>query len=253
MSSSNIEKSLLKQGQKESALPPGSGSGDDAGAGFQTYDSLWQVGDDNISTIASEQAHKEQLREEAEAIVRSAESRAAQIEQDAHDIGYKKGLAEGLEKGEQQGRDDTSKKILELENLLQKINKERQSLYGQYENDVVDLVKMVVDKMVNHEVSVNPRVILACLKNSLNYVIENSVVKVHLNGNDFTRIKEAGFEDLELIEGFNQLELIEDQSVSEGGCLLETEFGEVDATLENRKEKIMEVIDKSFMQGLRES
>jgi flagellar assembly protein FliH len=223
-----------------------------AGAGFQTFDSLWKEGEGTVSTIASEQVHKEQLRKEAESIVSGAEARAASIEQDAHDKGYEKGFAEGLEKGEQKGRNDAAEKTAKLENLLQMINQERKSLYGQYEHDVVELVKMIVDKLVDHEVSVNPKVILACLKTSLNYVIENSVVKVHLNGNDFTRIREAGFEDLELIEGFNQLELIEDQSVSEGGCLLETEFGEVDATLENRKEKIVEIIDKSFLKGLGE-
>ena len=114
------------------------------------------------------------------------------------------------------------------------------------------MVNMMVDKIVNHEVSVNPRVITASLKKALSYVIENSLVKIHLNSIDFSKIKEASLENPDILEGFSQLELIEDQSVSVGGCLLETEFGEVDATIENRKEKLFEAIDRFFMQSLSE-
>jgi flagellar assembly protein FliH len=111
---------------------------------------------------------------------------------------------------------------------------------------------MMVDKLVDHEVSVNPLVISACLKKALTYVVENSSVKVHLNDTDFSKIKEASLENPDILQGFSQLELIEDQSVTVGGCLLETEFGEIDATIENRKEKLFEAIGRFFSQSLSE-
>jgi flagellar assembly protein FliH len=168
----------------------------------------------------------------------------AEIEKTAFD----KGLAEGRAAAQK----EVSAKIKEVAELLREIQKERQNLYSRYEEDLVALLKSMLDKIVNHEVSVNPRVISACLKKALSYVIENSLVKIHLNSVDFAKIKEAALENPDILEGFNQLELIEDQSISAGGCLLETEFGQVDATIENRKEKLFEEIDRAFMQSLSE-
>jgi flagellar assembly protein FliH len=211
---------------------------------FQTFESLWRDGDGNVASIAGVKERKRIMRAEADAIVAEAQSRVAEIEKTAFD----KGLAEGRAAAQK----EVSAKIKEVAELLREIQKERQNLYSRYEEDLVALLKSMLDKIVNHEVSVNPRVISACLKKALSYVIENSLVKIHLNSVDFAKIKEAALENPDILEGFNQLELIEDQSISAGGCLLETEFGQVDATIENRKEKLFEAIDRAFMQSLSE-
>lgn len=213
-------------------------------ASFQTLDSLWRDGEGNVATLAGVKERKKILQEETDRIVAQARSRAVKIEQEA--------FSKGFEEGKAAGKQDVSQKLKEVAQLLDEVQKERKTLYHRYEEDAVGLIKMMVDKIVSHEVSVNPRIIPVCLERALLFVIENSQVKVHLNSVDFGRIKEAALENPAIFEGFSQLELIEDQSISAGGCLLETEFGEVDATIENRKEKLFEAIDKAFLQSLAE-
>ncbi len=213
-----------------------------ADSSFQSLDSLWRDNDGHVASIAGVKEQKRVLLVEAEKIVLEAANRAAEIEKEAFEKGFEAGKAEGQK--------DVTSKLQEVSGALLEIQKERQTLYSRYEEDVLGLIKMMVDKIVDHEVSVNPRVISACLKKALSYVIENSQVKIHLNSVDFNRIKEASMESPDILEGFNQLELIEDQSISLGGCLLETEFGEVDATTDNRKEKLFKAIDRLFMQSL---
>ena len=231
-----------KGGDRDEILSAKARSRQDDNRGFQAFDTLWQAGSGDIMSIAGLEARKEKLRKEAEELVHNAEMRAAQIEEDAYTSGFAK--------GQEEGRKIINGKMQYVEGVLAGIQDERKSLYRKYEGDLVELVKAMVEKVVNHEVSVNPRVIPACLRLALSYVVENSEVKVHLNGNDFNRIRELGLVNPELLEGFKQLELIEDESVSEGGCLLETEFGEVDATIGNRMGKLIEAIDRFFLQSL---
>ncbi len=241
MSSSKVIKPSIGQRRGDDILTA-SHDGEQVGSSFQTLDSLWRDEDGHVASIAGIQEQKQILQNEAEKIVLEAAGRAAQIEKEAFEKGFAEGKAEGQK--------EITAKVQEVARVLVEIQKERQLLYSKYEEDVLGLIKMMVDKIVDHEVSVNPRVISACLKKTLSYVIENSRVKIHLNGVDFNRIKEASMERPEILEGFNQLELIEDQSISQGGCLLETEFGEVDATIDNRKEKLLGAIDRFFIQSL---
>jgi flagellar assembly protein FliH len=110
----------------------------------------------------------------------------------------------------------------------------------------------MVDRLVNHEVSVNPRVIQACFREAMEFVVENSVVQVHLHSEDFHRIKEASLENPTMIAGKSRVELVDDPNISQGGCLLKTDFGEIDATLESCREKLYEAFDRAFLAALAE-
>lgn len=241
---SRIIKPDAKENREAEFLVAPNTTGDVDNSGFQGFESMWQGGSSEAAALAALKARELEIEQKAEEVIRQAQAQASEIERQAYEKGFGEGKQEGLKVAAEKAR--------EIERLLAAIENERATLYGRYEQDVIGLVMAMVEKLVNHEVSVNPRVILACLKKSLTYVIENSIVKVHLNSIDFARIKEVGIDDPELLEGFNQLELIEDQAISEGGCMLETEFGEVDATLENRKEVLQGAIDQFFMQSLAE-
>ncbi|MDA8166101.1 MAG: FliH/SctL family protein, partial [Desulfobacteraceae bacterium] len=92
-----------------------------------------------------------------------------------------------------------------------------------------------------------------CLREALQYVAENSRIKVHLHADDFERLREASLEDPSLLEGKNRLQLVEDPAVAAGGCFLETDFGEVDATLDRCREKLYAELDRIFRDQTNES
>ncbi len=57
-------------------------------------------------------------------------------------------------------------------------------------------------------------------------------VIVRVNRNDYVRVKEMKEEFLREIDGLGYLEIQEDPRVKEGGCLVETVFGSIDAQIE---------------------
>lgn len=76
---------------------------------------------------------------------------------------------------------------------------------------------------------------------------------IHLHPEDFTRIKEASLDNPDLLQGADNIELMEDPAINQGGCLLETDFGTIDATLENCRENLYQAVDQAFLAALAET
>ena len=225
----------------------------DQGADFVSFESMVpgeKVVPEEQTVDQAEVFKKEQeaIRRETEELVAKANAEKERIEQEA----YQKGFARGEEEGRVAGQKEFDEKISQALQLISSLTQKRDQVGKQYEEDLLVLVKTMVDRLVSHEVSVNPLVIQACLHKALQYVVEDSTVMVHLHGDDFQRIKEMSLQDPTLLEGTNRVELIEDPAISQGGCRLQTDFGEIDATLENCKEKLFDTVDRAFLAALAE-
>jgi len=246
MSLSSVIKSKIFRPVENQILTTRPGLADLNQDEFRTLDSLWQSGSAEYGGTITLQDAKERAKNESEAMLARARAKVVEIEKQAYD----KGFAAGHEEALRLGRDELQAKSGKIDELLKDISDARRQLYEKYQSDMVTLMQAMLERILFHEVSVNSQVIKACLKATLGYVVENSTVTVHLHVNDLNRLKEAGLDDPELLAGFKQLELTEDPVISEGGCLLESGFGEVDATLESRRDKLSKAIEATFMQAM---
>lgn len=214
---------------------------------FHSYDSLWQSpGGENVETISKLEKEKLRIKAETEELLENARNQVEQIEKEAREKGYAAGKEEALA----EEKITLSGKVSEFDSFLKALEVDRKQLNVSYEKDIITLVKTMVDRVLFHEASVNPMVIEVCLKTAMSYVVENSKIKIHLNAKDLDRLKEASVERPDLLAGTNKIELTEDPGITEGGCLLETGFGDVDATLESRKDRLYEAIDAIFQKVL---
>ena len=189
---------------------------------------------------------RELARQQAEEIVRQAQAEAGRIEQEARDRGF----AEGEAAGRAAGRAEYEARVRELGSFLETLQQQRAEVYGRYQREILAIIDTMVDRLVHHEVSVNPLVIQACLKEAMAFVVENSLVKIHLHSEDLHRVKEISLENPTLFEGKNRVQLVEDPAISQGGCLLKTSFGEIDATLEGCRAKLSEAVEQAFLAAL---
>ncbi|MBU0729247.1 MAG: hypothetical protein KKE17_11085 [Proteobacteria bacterium] len=213
---------------------------------FLSYEALWQLTEEKYGPTGDEGSEFAIALRNADAIIQKAQDDAARIEEEAYNKGYDRGQREASAAGKK----NITQVMQQYDLLLAAIRDQQSVIIKKYEQDTLHVIKAMVNKLVNHEVSVNSRVIKAILQQAMENVIENSTVKVHLNKEDFARIKEAGLSDPAFLEGANRVHLIEDPNVSMGGCLLETGFGEIDATLENRNALIFKAIDQAFLVAL---
>lgn len=215
---------------------------------FLSFEDFWQAkpGSAEAKRFARHRSPQEVAMEEAAEMIRQAGAQAEKLREQAY--------AEGLAKGEAAGKaavlaqDEQQRQ--ELAALLDALNGEREALLLQHEESMLALITTMVDRLVYHEVSVNPQVIQACLKKAMEFVVENSTVEIHLHGDDFARLKKASLENSRLIEGKNRIQLVEDPNIAVGGCFLKTDFGEIDATLENSKARLYAAIEQAFFAAM---
>gem|GEM_PF-1008272 len=215
---------------------------------------LWQrksppAGEGGVTAAAVEDEAAdpvEQARREAEKIVEAAKAEAARLREEAQ----RQGRAEGERQGRAAAEKEYAQRLGSLNKILKNLEEQRGAIVRRYREELLLLATTMTDRLVHHEISVNPAVIESCFRGAMEYVIENSLVKAHLNPDDFHRLKEAGLADPTLFGGKNRVQLVEDPAVAAGGCLLKSSFGEIDATLESCRDKLYQAVDRAFQAAL---
>jgi flagellar assembly protein FliH len=165
----------------------------------------------------------------------------ASIEKAAYDSGFRQGEKEGLESAE--------KKVAALmrryTDAILEIGRLKPRLYAQVERDVVKLALEVAKKVVHREVHVDREIVQTLIKVALSHVAAKSPVTIRLHPVDYNFVLEQRTASIPSGEGERDISLLADQSIERGGCLIETECGDVDARIE---EEFLEV-ERAFFGG----
>lgn len=217
-------------------------------ADFLSFEDFWlaKPGSAEAKKLKRQRSPREVAMEEAAEILRQAGAEAEKIREEA----YAEGLAKGEAEGKAAALAQHAQQLEELAALLTALDGEQEAVLRQHQENMLALITTMVDRLVYHEVSVNPLVIQACLKKAMEFVVENSTVQIHLHGDDFARLKRASLENSRLIEGKNRIQLVEDPNIEVGGCFLKTDFGEIDATLENSKARLYAAVEQAFLAAM---
>ena len=173
-------------------------------------------------------------RDEAARIIAGAEQQSAAMRQAAHD--------NAINEARRQVEDEITAKVTgevsqlrqALSSTIEQISALTQQIAEQAETELLELALDIAKKVVGREVSIDREVALTLVKISLAKLHNRTFAKIHLNPIDFAFI-EAHRERLNF-QG--SLEIIEDRSVSPGGCVVQTETGAIDARIESQFDEI---------------
>jgi len=165
----------------------------------------------------------------------------AHVEKTAYQNGFVQGEKAGMEIGQQKAEVLMRRYSESIEELA----KLRSSIYMRAEHEVVKLAIEVAKKIVHREIQVDKDIIQTLVRVALTHVSEKSAVTVHVSPQDYNYLLEHRAE-LAQTEG-RDIALLADKSVERGGCLIQTECGDIDARIE---EKFREV-EQAFFEGLK--
>ena len=128
---------------------------------------------------------------------------------------------------------------------IMELSKLRSALYARVEREVVKLAIEVAKKIVHREIQADQEIVETLVHVALSHVAEKSAVTVHLSPTDYNYLLEHRAQ-LSQNEG-RDISLLADQSIERGGCLIQTECGDIDARIE---EKFREV-EHAFFDGMK--
>lgn len=178
--------------------------------------------------------------EKANSIIESAEKGAAKILNEANAVlekskrdredAIKKGYAEGESKGLAQ----VTEKLIALSAL-------RGEFYNQAESEVIKLVMTIAEKVIGRIANENIELIRSVVHQALEGAIGDRIT-VKMNPEDYANLVAADHEFKDVIDRTRRLMLREDESISKGGCVVETEVGTIDAQIETQLDAIRKAL-----------
>lgn len=183
-------------------------------------------------------------------------SRAAEMEalysqkiKAAEQESYARGVAEGIQKGIEIQKNENLKPVQSLLHLIVELSEAKKKIIESSEEQILQLSIAVAEKVIHQEVTTNREVILGVLKQAIKNIVDRENMKIHIHPDDFHYIMEINPDFIKSFDGVKNVVLEEDRSIGRGGALVETQFGEVDARLEQQYHEIKTALTAHVHQG----
>lgn len=180
-------------------------------------------------------------REKAARIVVDAEGEATNIRGEAEGVlaDAKKRredeLRRGYAEGESKGLAKVTEKLLELERL-------RERFYEGVEPEVIKLAMSIAEKVIGKLAAENQDMIKIVVRQALERTLGDRIV-IRLNPEDHRAMMAEGCDFRESLDRTKRLTFREDESISRGGCIVESEVGTIDAQLELQLDAIRKALE----------
>ena len=158
------------------------------------------------------------------------------IEAQAFEDGYKQGCSQNLEveKG----------KLAPLKDMLVSaaVSLQDQSILmrDQCEESTVKIALALAGRMISHEIEQRPELADAMLHRTVAMGLDQEKLKIKANDGDCVIIQRILKEHLTDPETLSNIQVTPDPAISRGGCVLETDFGVIDARIEQQLATIAE-------------
>lgn len=182
-----------------------------------------------------------EAKSRAEIVITDAETEAAKIREHAQKIlseveaVREKARKEGLATGEAKGLSQVTEKLVRLEAM-------REKFYRESENEIIKLVMAMAEKVIGKIVEDRPDVIKDVVRQALERSLGDRIT-VRVNPEDYKTIVSQNLEFKDVLDRTKRLHFKEDETVSKGGCIVETEVGTIDAQIETQMEAIRKALE----------
>ncbi|GAB1432609.1 flagellar assembly protein FliH [Spirochaetota bacterium] len=195
---------------------------------------------------------RREAEDAAEGAVKKAEEKILQLENESKsrlevlsNEAKKQGFDQGREEGFKEGRLEVERLIDRLHVILERAMDKRAEILEQTESQVIELVLLIAKKVVKTISDNQKNVVLSNVSQALRKLKTRSDIIIRVNLADLQLTTEHKKELIAAAENVKQLTIVEDSSVDRGGCIIETDFGEIDARIQSQlhamEEKILDI------------
>lgn len=196
-----------------------------------------------IKTNAERAAQEvvKQAQEEAQKILSNAHAEEETIKNTARENGFAAGYDEGFAKG----NEEVERLIERMHKILESVMQRREDILDETEQQIVELVVLMTRKVVkvisDNQKSVINNNVLAALKK----VKGRGSVTLRVNLEDLKLATQNIDEFIKRCENIKGITVMEDSTVEKGGCIVETDFGAIDARISSQltevENRVMEI------------
>jgi flagellar assembly protein FliH len=165
--------------------------------------------------------------------------------EDYYALGYREAQEKTRRDVEREYTDKLVRKYEEVYKILQQFDESFIDYEKAFEKLVIETAFEVAKKIVQREIS-NDTIINENVRIAINKIMGANEVRLKLNPSDIDEMTEAS---KNLIHGssFNKIKIEPDACIEQGGCLIETEIGSVDARISTQLSEMQKQLEDSLI------
>ncbi len=183
-----------------------------------------------------------EARNEADALREEVEAEVDEIRRKAEKEGFEKGREEGFESGKK----EVERLVEQLHGMLDRIIEKRNDIIDETESQLVNLVLMISRKVIKVISENQKNVVINNVIQALRKLKSRGEVLIRVNLEDVELTSEHVKDFMRMVENVRSVTVVEDSTVDKGGCIIESDFGEIDARISSQlseiEEKILELV-----------
>lgn len=183
---------------------------------------------------------KESIETESNAeIERLAREYEEKLKRDL-EVATAKGREEGYSKGYESGFEDFDKAMRKLHSIIASLIAERKSILESSSGQIVSLVMQIAIKVIKRITDSQKDIVLENVNEVLKRIKDKTQITIRVNLDDLDIVRHKKSDFISRFDIIETLEIIEDPNIGKGGCIIETNFGEIDARISSQLDKIEE-------------
>lgn len=194
---------------------------------------------ENILQEAKEEASSilQKAENDAAEIIREAEEERIQVVKSASEEGFQKGYQDGVLRAEEELREQKKSMQEEKEEWMRRLEKERRDMEPQLVETILDVISHVTHVLADEKKDL----ILAVINSALEELEINHNFVIRVCPEDAVFLRENK-EKIEIASPESEVEIVEDMTMKKGQCMIDTEVGVFDCSLDIQLRELMKDI-----------
>ena len=186
------------------------------------------------------EAYLAEVKQQAAQIINQAQQQATQIRQQAKVDGAEDALA-AAKASLKPELDQRLQQLLELiVQVVDEVRQEKDAWLRQWETSAVHLSTAIAERVIRREVSGSVEVSEGLVRESLELAAGCKQISIHLNPADYELLGDNITLISQELANVSPAQIVRNEKVSRGGCLIETEHGSIDQQIETQLARIEE-------------
>ncbi len=163
-------------------------------------------------------------------IIGQAKQRADEIAREAYEKGFAQGEAAGFEFGNKKA-ESVAQAFL---NVITEVRNLRHEVLAQAEREAVALAMRIAEQVIAHEISVQEETILHVARAALQLAAGQDRIRIVLHPEDHAFWINSADVLQSALDGMGEVTVDTNPDIRRGGCLIQTEFGEINAEVDRK-------------------
>ncbi|WP_027084301.1 FliH/SctL family protein [Cohnella panacarvi] len=194
-----------------------------------------------------------QARQDADSWWQSRREEDDQYREEVAKQGYEEGYLAGTEDAAKSLAMEWDGRMQEAQAIVTQAYATKESVIAEAERFAVELSCSIAEKILVQELTEAPELAIKLFGQALSRRKEQGVIVLCVSPKQFAFVQAAKEELVASIDSQAELQIVPDASVSEGGCIVRSAFGSIDARVDTQleaiKQQLLRIADHSAEEG----